>query len=62
MLVTGWGGTTRTLIPWRQGLRDPTRNDCTGCSSVQIASNYTKYACLVSLTIWMFTMLLFFYY
>ena len=24
----GWGERTRTLIPWRQGFRHPTRNEC----------------------------------
>ena len=25
-----WGETTRTLVPWRQGFRHPTRNECMG--------------------------------
>ena len=29
-LVKGWGETTRTLVPWRQGFRHPTRNECMG--------------------------------
>ena len=26
----GWGEPTRTLVPWRQGFRHPTRNECMG--------------------------------
>ena len=25
-----WGATTHTLVPWRQGFRHPTRNECMG--------------------------------
>ena len=31
----GWGETTCTLVPWRQGFKHPTRNECMG-SFVQI--------------------------
>ena len=27
---SGWGMTTRTLVPWRQGCSHPTRNRCMG--------------------------------
>jgi hypothetical protein len=30
MLVVGWGKPTRTLVPWRQGFRHPTRKECMG--------------------------------
>ena len=26
----GWGEPTLTLVPWRQGFRHPTRNECMG--------------------------------
>ena len=26
--IKGWGEPTRTLVPWRQGFRHPTRNEC----------------------------------
>ena len=26
-----WGEPTGTLVPWRQGFRYPTRNECMGC-------------------------------
>ena len=26
----GWGESTRTLVPWRQGFRHPTKNECMG--------------------------------
>ena len=28
--IGGWGETTCTLIPWRQGFKHPTRNECMG--------------------------------
>ena len=29
-ITHGWGETTHTLLPWRQGFRHPTRNKCMG--------------------------------
>ena len=26
----GWAKPTRTMVPWRQGFRHPTRNECMG--------------------------------
>jgi hypothetical protein len=29
-MFLGWGISTRTLVPWKQGFRHPTRNECMG--------------------------------
>ena len=28
--LLGWGKPTHTMVPWRQGFRHPTRNECMG--------------------------------
>ena len=30
LVFEGWGEPTRTLVPWRQGFRHSTRNECMG--------------------------------
>ena len=30
LVQRGWEEPTRTLVPWRQGFRHPTRNECMG--------------------------------
>ena len=40
-MFQGWDGTTRTLLPWRQGFRHPTRNECMGWfAQIHISRSY----------------------
>ena len=39
--IKGWGEPTCTLVPWRQGFRHPTRNECMGWYA-QIAIKLAK--------------------
>src|ERR1700738_5298884 len=42
--LEGWGEPTRTLVPWRQGFRHPTRNECMG-RFAQILFSLATIAC-----------------